>query len=484
MEASPFTLSVPDADFLQPENRNTAKKLHVISRLKIVENIIPGLKSKLLFYFNQPSDKFSIFTTMKLFCLFLLLTISAVPVSGQEPVTPNQFEGTDSERIQQSVEAAAKQGGVVRIPLYNSNGSYIWKVDKAILLPGNITVLLDNCTIQLSDSCRDNMFRSSNVGEGITSPGWLHNIALTGIGKVVLKGADNPRSTGDGARRLTLDPDREIARKNWRVSYGADAAYPGRKQTGDWRNIMILIAQVEGFTLKNLRIENTHAWAVSFERTHNAEISDISFYNPEAVTAGGHNVKIFNRDGIDLLQGCKNFRINNISGFTGDDFIALSSLSATPALSRSYGSLESTMLTKAGWYSPEDDIEQVFITNINCESICKAIAIRASDSAGIHHVYINGLMSREVAGQGGKHNALLIGGKGYGGPSLPGKINNIYAMNIMATGHAAVLIEAPVADCHFMNIIYNGKDPQVVDYTAEKQTMKNVTETNLVKSSR
>ena len=61
----------------------------------------------------------------------------------------------------------------MRIPHYNSNGSYIWKVDKAILLPGNITVLLDNCTIQLSDSCRDNMFRSGNVGEGITSPGWL-----------------------------------------------------------------------------------------------------------------------------------------------------------------------------------------------------------------------------------------------------------------------------------------------------------------------
>ncbi len=423
---------------------------------------------------------------MKLFslALFVLLKTASIPAFGKEPVTPNQFSGTDTERIQQAVDAAKNHGDIVRIPAWNANGSFTWKVDKAILLPGSITVLLDNCTIQLSDSCRDNMFRSSNVGEGITQPGWLQDISLTGIGKVVLKGADNPRSTGDGARQLTLDPDKEIARGNRRVSYGSDAAYPDRKQTGDWRNVMILIAQVDGFTLKNVRIENSHAWAVSFERTRNAELSDIELYNPEEITVQGRTLKVFNKDGIDLRQGCKNFRIHNISGFTADDFIALSSLDVKPALTRSNGSLASTMVTRAGWYGPEDDTEQIFITNINCWSICRAIAIRASDSAGIQHVYINGLISQEVKGEGGKHNALLIGGKGYGELSHPGKINNIYAMNIMSTGHAAVMIEAPAADCHFMNILYNGNDPQVIHYAMDRKFMQNITETNLVKSNK
>ncbi|MBX2921597.1 MAG: hypothetical protein KF746_05320 [Chitinophagaceae bacterium] len=40
MKASPFTLSVPDADFLQPENMNTTKKLDIISRLQMIKNII------------------------------------------------------------------------------------------------------------------------------------------------------------------------------------------------------------------------------------------------------------------------------------------------------------------------------------------------------------------------------------------------------------------------------------------------------------
>lgn len=417
------------------------------------------------------------------FCIVLLSLHIGIVVLANEPVNPNQFKGTDSERIQKAIDAAGRKGSVVRIPFSNANGSFIWKLDHAILLPGNITVLLDNCIIQLSDACRDNMFRSKNVGSGITHPGWLNNINLIGIGKVVLKGADNPRSTGDGARTLVLDPDNEIARKNWRVSYGSDAAHPERKQTGDWRNIMILIAQVDGFKLRNVRIENSHAWAVSFERTHNAELSDIELYNPEEITVKGRKTKVFNKDGIDLRQGCKRFRINNISGFTGDDFIALSSLDVKPALARSHGSLQSTMVTKAGWHGPEDDTEQIFITNINSESVCRSIAIRASDSAGIHHVYINGLVSKEVAGDGGKHNAILIGGKGYGEMSKPGKINNIYAMNIMSDGHASVMIEAPVANCHFLNILYSGNDEHVIRYAMEKKAMQNITETNLVKTT-
>ncbi len=51
----------------------------------------------------------------------------------------------------------------------------------------------------------------------------------------------------------------------------------GIKQLGDWRNIMILIGYVDGFKLKNVNIVNAHAWAVSFERTRNAEISDVTF---------------------------------------------------------------------------------------------------------------------------------------------------------------------------------------------------------------
>src|SRR5690606_10270555 len=123
---------------------------------------------------------------------------------------------------------------------------------------------------------------------------------------------------------------------------------------------------------------------------------------PEEQIVNGKKVEIHNRDGIDLRQGCKNFRIHNISGKTEDDFIALSNLD-TDREHVLGGGLESTMVTSTKWYGLEDDIEQIAITNIHCESNTRAIAIRGSGSAGVHHIYMDGIIAKT------RHNALLIG---------------------------------------------------------------------------
>ena len=63
------------------------------------------------------------------------------------------------------------------------------------------------------------------------------------------------------------------------------------------------------------------------------------------------------------------------------------------------------------WKGPEDDTEEVVITNIACQTKYRGVAIRASDSASIHDVYINGMVCREWDGF---TNSILIGGIGYG----------------------------------------------------------------------
>lgn len=378
-------------------------------------------------------------------------------------INPNQFEGTDIQRIQHAIDEASGTTNKVFIPSENSNGTNVWLLDSAILLPGNMTVILDNCTLQLSDKCRDNMFRSNNVGIGITDPSWNRSISIIGIGDVYLKGANNPRATGDSNRTLTLDPEKEKKAGNWRVSYANDAGREGIKQKGDWRNILILMACVDGFKLKNVNIENAHAWAVSCERTINAEISNIRFNCPENQIVNNNEVFIANRDGIDLRHGCKNFRINDISGITGDDFIALSILGLYSENPEG-GSLNSTMVSSRTWSGPEDDIEQIFITNIVCKSSTRAVAIRANDIASINNVYINGLMFH------GGYNAMLVGGKGYGHDSQPGKINNIHAMNITGDGESLIQIEEAVSDCSFTNGIYKGDGNQMVMYKKINQS--------------
>jgi polygalacturonase len=412
------------------------------------------------------------------YIILLIITIQSLSVNaGPAPViTPNDFKGSDIERIQAAINAAKKTTHKIVIPKRNSNGTNLWKIDSAILLPGNMTVILDNCIIQLSDSCRDNMFRSDNVGIGITNPVWNYNISIVGVGDVLLKGADNPRSTGDAYRTLTLAP------VQGRVSYGSDAGKEGRKQKGDWRNNLIQIAYVDGFTLKNVKIENSHAWAISFERTHNAELSDIRFNNPEFIMVNGVEKKAYNKDGINLRHGCKYFRINNITGINGDDLIALSSLDAAPYY-HTNGDVNSYQVTSTKWNDPEDDTEQIFITN--CQTNYTGVAIRASDSASIHHVYVNGVITKArpdtPAPYGGSPYTLLVGGGGYGQASIPGKINNIFAMNLIGDGKSFILIESPIANCQFMNGIYTGSAPDPIVYKVDKTKIKNVGAVNLIK---
>ncbi len=396
-------------------------------------------------------------------------------------ITPNHFEGSDIERIQSAIHAAKGKSNKVVIPGWNNNGSNIWSVDSAILLPSNMTVVLDNCTIKLSDRCRDNMFRSDNVGIGITNPEWNNNISIIGVGDVNLYGADNPRATGDASKRLSLTPVEDRKReKVYNISYGTDAGKEGKKQTSDWRNIMILMAYVNRVNLRNINIHNPHGWSISFERTWNADISDIRFNNPGICIINGQNRRTLNPDGINLRQGCKNFRIDNISGYIEEDCIAITSLDNDES-QHFNGKLNSTMITSTKWSGPEDDTEQVFISNIYTG--VTGVAIYASGSASIHNIYINGVtggLSRGIEDPTIKYNTIHIGTCHYGELSEAGKLRDIYAMNISGAGRTLINIDAPVVNCYFMNGIQrNGND--VITYSDRvKGKTSNVVLTNVV----
>ena len=120
-------------------------------------------------------------------------------------IDPNDFHGSDIEKINAAIQFSAGNGGVVRIPQRKadetSDRNY-WLIDSAILLPANTTVILANCRIKLSNICRDNFFRSANCGIGIKEVEEISSIHITGIGSAVLEGADIPRATGDSGKTL------------------------------------------------------------------------------------------------------------------------------------------------------------------------------------------------------------------------------------------------------------------------------------------
>lgn len=378
-------------------------------------------------------------------------------------ITPNLYRGSDSDRIQSAIDDARETTNLVVIPRHNANGSDRWLLDRAILLPSNITIVLDNSTVQLSDATIDNIFRSDNLGRGTGAVEWNHNIKILGLGDAVIRGADNPRSTG-GGKQLSLEARFDGPDGRGTVSYGTDASRPSEKQMGDWRNHGILMAYVDGFALMDVTIENTHCWAVTHERVRNAVLARIRINNPPRITVDGVTHYVANRDGINLRQGCKGFRIDDVYGETGDDFIALTLLGVTKPR-QDAEMLSGVMATSPHYDAPEDDIEDIWITNVKCKTKNHGIALRTIDHATIHNVFIDGLMVEGNPDVPSHQTALLFGGRGYGDPSPIGGIRDVHAMNLMSSCRSGLVhIEARIEDCTFVNGVYTGEAEYVVTY--------------------
>ena len=217
-------------------------------------------------------------------------------------VNANSFCGcSDSEILEKAIQNR-QEDGIVLIPPREASldpQRKYWLLDRAILLPENTTVILQNCKLKLSDRCRDNFFRSANCGFGFPDPAPIQNIHIHGEGLCTLEGADRPRATGDGSKRIH-NPCPHLAQDICRIkadwvpaecsasgnlnfwdihahSYGTDAGTEGESQYGDWRGIGILFANVENFSIQNIRIVNSHGWGISLEACSFGTLRDISF---------------------------------------------------------------------------------------------------------------------------------------------------------------------------------------------------------------
>ena len=283
------------------------RSLDILKSDLLIQQLV-GLKD------DRPMKKITILTIT-----ILSLAISAWGKATATPMTisPNDFQGTDAERINQAIQAGAEKGLTVVISRFNKKAdatTELWLLDEAILVQENTVLELNNCHLKLSDRCRDNFIRSANCGLGITDIKPVKNVHIYGVGNVLLEGADRPRSTGDSAKTLG------------KRSYGSDAGKEGLNQTGDWRNIGILMAYVENFSIKNLTIKNSHCWAISLERCGLGQVQDIRFESYGFRMIDGKRQVTLNQDGLDLRQGCHDIQIERISGSTGDDLIALTNI--------------------------------------------------------------------------------------------------------------------------------------------------------------
>ncbi len=391
----------------------------------------------------------------------------------QSFISPNSFNGTDVERINQAIQTASLQGLRVVIPRHNEGRDEdLWLLDSAILVQDNTTLELDNCHIKLSDRCRDNMIRSANCGLGITDIHPMKHVHIHGVGDVLLEGADHPRATGDSAKTLGTR------------TYGTDAGVEGESQTGDWRNIGVLLAQVEHFSIRNVHVKDAHCWAISLERCGFGRVSDIHFTAEEHKMIDGVRETILNQDGLDLRQGCHDISIDRISGRTGDDLVALTNIRRTDKLA---GTDTSTMVSASKCPDGgDDDIRNIFIRQVAGYSCGRHHVVRFLNASGlkIYNVVLDGLIDTSPPDRPCKAT-LKIGDSNprWGGVTPVGDTNRLLLSNIASASRHTILIAGSLTDSAISNVVRHTQGGEPITYESGREYVKNVQMSNVVQTA-
>ena len=270
------------------------------------------------------------------------------------------FKNGGSEYISSEIEKAIKNES------RTATVSGSWEIDEAIRLPSNFTLVLENCHLRMSDGSYSNMFVNEHHGTeiGKTLEGRDRNISIIGRGETILDGG---KYNGLSEKNHSRDGNPPI-----------------------WKNNLLLFTNVEGFSISGLSCRNQRWWALNFIYCAHGYLGNIGFCsNDTGIDENGNEyhglirdrydeVLVKNSDGIDLRQGCHDILIENITGFTEDDTVALTGLN---------GRLEQTFTVDA----LPSDIYNVEIRNIRTASFCTNVRLLNQGDVKLHDILIDGV---------------------------------------------------------------------------------------------
>ena len=270
------------------------------------------------------------------------------------------FKTGGSEYIEAKIKEALENGS------RTATVSGHHEITATVVIPENFTLVLEDCHLRMADGTLCNMFVNENHGTDIgkTSKGTVKNINIIGKGEAILDGG---RYNGLSERTQRKDGLPPI-----------------------WKNNLLLFTNVDGFRISGIRCCNQRWWALNFIFCRDGYIGNIDFCACDiGIDADGNEyhglmrekydeVLVKNADGIDLRQGCHDIVIENITGFTEDDSIALTALN---------GRLEATF----GVEDLPSDICNVRIRNVRTAAFCTNVRLLNQGGCVLHDIDIDGV---------------------------------------------------------------------------------------------
>lgn len=332
-----------------------------------------------------------------------------------EFITPNDpalFAQDDAQTIQNAIAFAETDGcRTLRIPRYNlRTRTTQWRIDRTIRIPSNFTVILDNCYMVQETGIYDHMFTNSqaHTPENQTLEAEQHDISLIGEGNVILDGGVHNHLMEKTSNR-----------------YGMPTV---------WFNTMIYWENVRNIRVENLLIKNQRWWAITNLFCRYGSYKNIIFESIPHVP---------NMDGIDLRVGCNNFTIENITGRTGDDVVAMTGVK---------GKYEWSRLVEG----KDTDIRDVKIRNVLGDPfIHYVVRILNHDGNCNYNIDMDTIYdTSDFTDKKRSRCTVGIGSVRYFSSrrAAPGETRNITAKHLTSRGEECIRIDNTLVDSRFTNI--------------------------------
>lgn len=352
----------------------------------------------------------------------------------QAAVTPNDFKaGSDSDRIDAAIARAVESGErAIEIPRMNAvSGRPLWLISRAILVPSDFTLLLRDSTVRLAPGTRDNLVR--NAGTAKEPMEEDRNIRILGVGNAVLSG-------------------------------GTEAHFDPPGDRSGWRTIGVLLCGVKGFTIEGLTLEETQAWAISVEHgCTDGRIANLTFRNTN---------KYPNQDGVDIRKGCHDILIENITGETGDDTVALTGLRNNKAATNPG---VRTMQIGGNAPRPDDDIYNITVRNVRAKVAGGHHIVRLLNQDGIklYNIFVRDVVDASGPQEPRVQAAVKIGDTRYWSLSQSqlGDTYNVFVDTVLSRGRTAVRIQGPLKNAVLRNIVGYDGCTNLVDKSAPTENL-------------
>lgn len=341
-------------------------------------------------------------------------------------VNIDDFEGSDIQRINTAIEFVSKLGGgIVAI-----TRDVI--ITESIIIQNNVTLTFTSL-IKMADATFDNIIRVAGIIPNPINPNDIclrleetRNIKILGIG-------DNARIEGSDTPYTAPHP----------ISGGTPVKWWGDHY--GWRTISVYLSNCKNYEVGNFHISKTKAWAISQDwGCENGYLHDIRV---DSVTGA-----IPNGDCIDFRNGCKNIKVERVSGKTSDDTIACTALDNTVW---DYAASYIWPLQSMGYAYRAKQTDEAGIFDISIDSVSASSPYNIVDIvvAGARVQRINITNIDDAGGNNAKGWDVVGMMASFGTGFVKGNVKDIHVSNIKChNGEYALKASLAITDCWFNNL--------------------------------